>query len=202
MSISKDNLRIELRTARRSVSTAEQLTASEQLCTRCCQTNFYKSAKKIALYWPNDHEINCHPIINFVLQDKKQCYLPVLELGNRQTLAFATYDLHTPMVANRYGILEPDLSYAMVIDSCDLDIIFVPLVGFDNKGSRLGRGGGYYDAAVADLHRLQRKKLPKIIGLAYECQRVSAIPTDSWDWQLDAVITENNIYEFQNNPAA
>lgn len=194
MSISKDQLRKMLRETRASLTNQSQCEAAAQLNSHIHELDGYTEATNIALYWPHDSEIDCIPAINDALKEKKHCYLPVLWLKNRQTLAFAAYTSKTPMIKNRYGILEPDLSYAMLIDPSDLDIIFVPLVGFDLKCWRLGRGGGFYDAAFADLQRTHSKKRPKLVGLAYDCQLVTKVPVDSWDWRLDSVITEKKIY--------
>jgi 5-formyltetrahydrofolate cyclo-ligase len=191
----KDELRKELRTRRNLIPLDEQAQAAERICSLTCNLPVYKEARQIAFYWPTDNEISCMPLINAALNKGKHCFLPVLCLKNRQTLAFAAYDTQTPMLKNRYGILEPDTSYSLLIDSINLDIIFVPLVGFDANCWRLGRGGGFYDAAFADLHRTQSKKLPKLIGLAFDCQKVNTIPIDSWDWQLDLIVTEKRIYE-------
>jgi 5-formyltetrahydrofolate cyclo-ligase len=202
MSITKKELRQQLRALRSAIPLEEQLAAADALCQIACALPAFQSAQQVALYWPNDNEISCFPLLSYSLQQRKHCYLPVLWLKNRQTLGFAAYDNQTPMLKNRYGILEPDLDYALLTDPINLDIIFVPLVGFDRNGWRLGRGGGFYDAAFADLHRTPSKRLPKLIGLAYECQCVDTIPLDSWDWKLDAIVTEKKVYEFQNSPAA
>lgn len=198
----KQELRKYIRELRANIPLTEEAAAATQLCQLTMQLPEFQNSQRIALYWPSDHEIDCLPILNVALTQKKHCYLPVLRLQNRQTLGFASYDSQTPVIRNRYDILEPDLSYALPINPTDLDIIFVPLVGFDKNGWRLGRGGGYYDAAFADLQRSHSKKRPKLIGLGYECQRVDTIPVDTWDWKLDAVITEAKLYEFQNKPAA
>lgn len=73
----------------------------------------------------------------------------------------------------------------------NLDVIIAPLLAFDKKGFRLGHGGGYYDRFL--------KKYPdaRKIGLSYEFQRVNIIPTEPHDVGLDAVITEEKIYQFR-----
>lgn len=64
------------------------------------------------------------------------------------------------------------------------DIIFCPLVGFDRSGGRLGQGGGHYDRFLCD-----RAALPRI-GVAWSVQEVDAVPVESTDRRLDAVLTE------------
>ena len=76
----------------------------------------------------------------------------------------------------------------------ELDLILAPLVGFDTHGNRLGMGGGYYDRTFAYLkHRLHWQK-PRLIGLAYELQRVADLANHAWDVPLQSVVTEQHIY--------
>lgn len=197
MTISKEKLRQQLRAARNALPAPQRDQAADSICTRAMQLPYYKDSQHVALYWPHDDEIGTLPLLHQCLEQKKHCYLPVLLLDPHQKLAFASYSLETPLVKNRYGILEPELSFAKLISLMDLDTIFVPLVGFDNQGRRLGRGGGFYDATFADFHKNTMKKWPKLVGLAYSCQQVREIPADVWDWQLDAVVTESDVFNFK-----
>jgi 5-formyltetrahydrofolate cyclo-ligase len=74
------------------------------------------------------------------------------------------------------------------------ELIFVPLLGFDLTGARLGQGGGYYDRTLAAL----RAAGPPVraIGLAYAGQQVDRLPTDGFDQRLDGVLTETAYLEF------
>lgn len=67
-------------------------------------------------------------------------------------------------------------------------VAIVPGVGFDRRGTRLGRGGGFYDRALADLRALGAVTA---IGLAYEVQIVEALPRDVWDEGVDIVVSED-----------
>ncbi len=197
MASAKQKLRQQLRAARHAIPAPQRAKAAASMCAKVSQLPFYNTAHSIALYWPHDDEIDAMPLLNAALQQHKRCFLPVLLLDPQQKLAFASYTPTTPLIKNRYGILEPELNFASLIDIIDLDIIFVPLVGFDSAGRRLGRGGGFYDATFAGFHHHHTKKWPKLVGLAYSCQHVDEIPADVWDWQLDAVVTESDIFNFK-----
>ena len=73
----------------------------------------------------------------------------------------------------------------------------MPLVGFDHQGYRLGMGGGYYDATLAYMRHRRSWRKPRLVGIAYECQRVEKLPHDPWDMPLDAVVTEDGVIEFR-----
>lgn len=64
----------------------------------------------------------------------------------------------------------------------------VPLLAWDDCGRRLGRGGGFYDRALAD-----RSPRDTVVGLGFECQRQAAVPTDPWDIPMDYIVTERRV---------
>lgn len=200
MTFSKQQLREHLRAVRHAISATARTQAAHSMCHSVINNlTYYHDAKNIALYWPNDEEIDTVPLLHYALGQHKNCFLPVLLLDNRQKLAFSAYNLDTPMVANRYGIMEPEVVINSLISLTDLDIIFVPLLGFDANGYRLGRGGGFYDATFSDLPAIPRHKWPKLVGLGYDCQLVENLPIDSWDWRLDAIVTEKSVLSFTSN---
>src|SRR3990167_4561071 len=101
---------------------------------------------------------------------QKQCYLPVLSSPQKDHLEFYTYHSNDPLIKNQFAIGEPDIKKQHYLATQDLDCAFLPLVGFDTKGNRLGRGAGYYDRTFAFLLNSIQKK-PILIGLAYEFQK-------------------------------
>lgn len=69
-------------------------------------------------------------------------------------------------------------------------LVLVPGVGFDHGGMRLGRGLGFYDRALAALRRAGEVH---VVGLAFECQIVSALPFDPWDERVDCLVSETRV---------
>ena len=115
-------------------------------------------------------------------------FLPVID---GDTLAFLPFDEATPLRANRYGIAEPDVDVALAVEPLALDLVLVPLVGFDESLERLGMGGGFYDRSFAA--RRDRAGPPWLVGVAHERQRVESVLPDWWDVPLDAVVTERRL---------
>jgi 5-formyltetrahydrofolate cyclo-ligase len=91
--------------------------------------------------------------------------------------------------AGPFGILQPKASAPPV----DPDLILVPLIAVDGRGTRLGRGKGHYDRVLARLHRSGAR----LIGLGWPVQRLSEeIVHDPWDVPLDAFATPDGVETF------
>jgi 5-formyltetrahydrofolate cyclo-ligase len=90
-----------------------------------------------------------------------------------------------------HGIGEPLAHWPRLVP----DILLVPLLAYDDHGTRLGYGGGYYDRTLADLSGTAPPGA-RAIGIAYAGQRMDFLPRDAHDWPLDAVLTENGLTEF------
>ena len=91
-----------------------------------------------------------------------------------------------------YGIPEPSLKSAKTVPTWSLDLILMPLVGFDRQGNRLGMGGGYYDRTLAFVNG-GIPAAPRLVGLAHSCQEVASIPSHSWDVAVEKIITDREI---------
>lgn len=190
MQLKKSELRKHLRASRANLTPTYQETAAINLAKNAQRLPAFQDAQHIAIYWPHDNEISPLLLLHAALDQGKKCYLPVLRVDYKQKLGFAAYTNTTPLVKNRYGILEPELSFSAIIPLTKLDIVFTPVVGFDKQARRLGRGGGFYDATFADLAEEPAAEWPYLVGLAYDCQEINSIPSETGDWHLDAIITE------------
>ncbi|UHD14440.1 5-formyltetrahydrofolate cyclo-ligase [Thiocapsa bogorovii] len=158
----------------------------------------YRRARRIAAYWPADGELDPGPLLNDAREGGKAVYLPVLSgsIGHRSSikLRFVRWIIGETMRSNRFGIPEPTRRGRHIRPARHLDLILVPLVGFDSACNRIGMGGGYYDRTLAYLKPPRSWRRPRLIGLAHECQRIERIEPHPWDVPLDAVVTERRIY--------
>ena len=191
----RQQLRHQLRHLRQQITVAKKRIASEMLVKQVTHLPIFQNANHIACYLSNDNEIDPYPILELAWSLGKHCYLPVLNTSPENKLTFMSYHKNDSLNLNRYKIPEPLPEKSQVKHPEELDIIFIPLVGFDIKGNRLGMGAGYYDRTLESLKTGAHIKKPYLIGLAYELQRVAAIPCESWDVALDIIITEQNIYK-------
>jgi 5-formyltetrahydrofolate cyclo-ligase len=163
-----------------------QSKVSLQICTTIRQLQQYRHAKHIALYQATSGEIDLGNIWRSAPLQGKFCYFPCLRAD--RTLSFLPSTPSTPFIKNRFGIEEPDVLTTLAISPSELDLMIVPLVAFDERGTRLGRGAGYYDRTLA------HSKPPLLIGVAYEFQRQTYLEPQAWDIPLHLIVTEKNTY--------
>ncbi|RUO75495.1 5-formyltetrahydrofolate cyclo-ligase [Idiomarina seosinensis] len=195
--MTRDELRRKLLQTRTQLSEANRLAGAKAVAERV--------GNYIAARQPNDKvaavfksfrgELNTQPTITELWQQGVQTVLPVLHPFSPGHLLFLRYDANTPMVKNRYGISEPALSCQQLVPLAQIDWLFMPLVGFDNHGNRLGMGGGYYDRTLVQW---RKGLLPKLrpIGLAFDQQYLEQIPVEPWDVPIQQVITPSRHWNF------
>ena len=184
-------LRQELRQSRRRLSPSAQAHAGRALCERLLRSKRYQQARHIACYFPADGEgeIDTRPLMQASLAAGKQLYLPVI---TRKRMQFHPYRRCTRLYKSRYGLLQPRPG-TQCVTSAALDLVIVPLVGFDHRGARLGMGGGYYDRFFQ--HTLKRACKPFLLGVAHSLQELDRVPIERWDRALHAIATETTYFE-------
>jgi len=97
-----------------------------------------------------------------------------------------------PLEAGPFGIMQPKPRTPLV----EPDLIFVPLIAIDGRGTRLGRGKGHYDRALVRL----RKSGARLVGVGWPLQRLAeTIPTDEWDIPLDAFASPDGVEIFKRS---
>ena len=183
---SRVTLRRQLRRLRRALSTSQRTQAAQRLARRLTGVSLFRSRQRIAFYLPNDGELDLRPLLARADRWGKRCFLPVIRPSQR--LWFAAYRPGKPLQKNSLGIPEPIRSQR--VGAKNLDLILMPLVAFDDQGNRLGMGGGYYDRTLAYLHQRRSWRRPRLVGIAYEFQRVDALDARPWDVPLDGVMTD------------
>lgn len=191
-------LRRHLRRLRRALPRPVQRAHAGALLVTLRRDLRFLKARRLAAYWPSDGEIDPGALLAMALSRGKQVYLPVLRRrfgsSKEPSLWFARFTPGERMRLNRFNIPEPRTRGRRVRGARHLDLLLMPLVGFDSQGHRLGMGGGYYDRTLAYLGRRRLWKRPRLLGLAHECQRVERLEPMPWDVPLDAIATERRLY--------
>jgi len=175
-----------MRDKRQQLSAAEQQGAAIGLADQL-SIQLPANIKRVALYLANDGEVCPLTFIEHLWRSDIEVYLPVLHPFNKGNLLFLRFEQHTKMTINKYGISEPALDVRLVCPVDQLDVIYTPLVTFDDHGNRMGMGGGYYDRTLAQHSQLST------IGLAHDCQQVAKLETQPWDMPLDCIVTPTQL---------
>lgn len=192
----KSDLRQNLRARRRTLSADEQHQAARRLAVNLTGTRLFLTSRRVACYLPNDGEIDTAPVIEHIRRLRKILYLPVLSRLSHDRLWFAEAGPKTKMTPNRFGIPEPVVESRDLVRAQELDLILMPLVGFDDKGNRLGMGGGFYDRSLEFLRHRNHWRKPHLLGIAYDFQRVNGLAADPWDVPLQGVVMDQAVYLF------
>lgn len=186
-------LRLQMRHARRALSSEQQQQHAQNLAQQLCRCRSFINSRRLACYLANDGEINPQYIIERAWQLGKQVYLPVLA-PLAQSLYFAPFEPDCELSSNRFGILEPICHPEQWLRAQQLDLMLLPLVAFDSAGNRLGMGGGFYDHSLAYRQHRRHWHKPKLLGLAHELQKTDRLIRQNWDIPLDGIATEDTIY--------
>ena len=169
----------------------ERVAAAAKLAVALEQLPEFLVDTRIAGYWAVRGEMPLHAVV-VSLRSRAQAYcLPML--SDDGILRFAPWQPGQPLRNNRYGIPEPSSPRDAQLAPADLDVVLVPLLGFDRRGNRLGSGGGWYDRSFALLRGTARPAHPVLVGIGYHFQEIPTLEPEPWDVRLDFVATENEL---------
>ena len=191
MEYSANELRKRNRNLRAGLDQPTLNQAATNLGERICSLPEYAQAARIAVYFAVNGEISLDLVIDQALAQGKQIYLPNLD---QKTLRFSPYFRQQKMRINKFKLPEPDVGEEEMLEPEALDLVLAPLVVFDADGNRIGMGGGFYDRSFA-FRKDATRTSPVLIGVAHELQKVEKLNPESWDVQLDMVVTDQAIYD-------
>ena len=147
-----------------------------------------KSVSVIGLYYPINSEMNPLTLMNYLNTQVKTTCLPIV-INKNSPLVFKPWSTGKEIVSGHYGIPVPDNDKIVTPD-----LVICPLLAYDDKGMRLGYGGGFYDRTI---RHLRRNKQTRYMGLAFSEQKsYHDLPSEEHDVPLDAILTESGIINF------
>ena len=158
---------------------------------------FYRLTEKIELnkvdcvgsFMSIRSEISTNKLNKAILDMDKKLAFPTIE-KNSETLIFKTTNSLKSFKLGKFNIPEPKVDNEEIIPQ----LFFVPCLGFDVKGYRIGYGGGFYDKTFEKLNKLNL--LFYTVGFAYDDQKQNELPIEKFDYKLDFVLTEKQLYTF------
>ena len=184
-------LRKHLRAQRAALSPRERAQAAAALAEVLEQVPEFVVDARVAGYWAMGGELPLHAAYARLRAREQSYHLPVIDATD--ALRFAPWQPGAALTTNRYGIPEPDVDAAQLLAPAALDLILVPLLGFDRRGNRLGMGAGYYDRSFAFLRDGARPAQPVLVGIGYHFQELPALTPQPWDVPLDFIATEREL---------
>lgn len=183
----KARLRSQCLSRRKALSSERVAAASRAIFQRLMALDEYADAQWLHTYVSRDGEVDTHALIRLSLERCKRVVVPVVQAGSCVLQHAEIQDLEQ-LQAGPWGLRQPALEYPNWSDDLEkIDLVVVPGLAFDERGFRLGLGGGYYDRF------LSRIQVPKI-GLTYTSLFLRELPVEHHDVRVDIVLTESTTY--------
>ena len=192
------NIRKIIRRKRTALDRRHRDQSAVSACKKLVRLSAFRNARTIALYLPENGELDPTPVLKKAIGMGKTCFLPVLH-PLQQKLWFAPWEPGDPLKRNCYGIPEPRRIPHKLTPAWALDLVITPLVAFNKHGTRLGMGGGYYDRSFAYLKNRQGFSKPLLLGFGYEFQRVKKLTRNEWDIPIDIAVTDKRTWVFEQD---
>lgn len=191
----KQDLRSQLKTKRSGLSADLQQQKSAKIVAIVRTSEAFKQATNIGYYHSVRGEADPAGVFELTLsaENHKRFYLPVLSPNENQGLLFGEVTADTQFENNRFSIPEPVFNQKKLVTGESLDLVLVPLLGFDSNGNRLGMGAGFYDRCFAFKKSGIAK--PLLMGFAYDFQQVDRLVPEEWDVRLDLIATEAQLIQ-------
>lgn len=178
----KSRCRSRLRHLIRRIARDRRRKKSREIVRRLVRTPEFRHSERILVYVSLPDEVSTRDLIRKTLALGKRVFVPKIAPRRRTIGIFEIKRPRRDLKPGSFGILEPAASPSKRGRAGDLDLVIAPALGFDRRGWRLGRGGGYFDRF------LKRAKRAKKIGIAFREQILPSIPHARHDVRMDRVI--------------
>ena len=174
LQFAKNKMRELLVQRRRVMSPQDCQMYSQQILDQLEQMTCFREAKTVLLYYPIQNEVDVLPLVKKYKHEKTLLF-PV---SHRHGMTVHPYAGNKNMHRGKFGIPEPTTPAY----EGEIDLVIVPAVAFDEKGRRLGRGGGYYDRFIKKL------TYAVLVGVGYDFQLVDEVPAARHDQRVHRII--------------
>ena len=168
-------LRTKLRKMRRDLACGQRARYDQAIRQHLLQLVESRSVSSLAAYWSFDGEPDIIPLCRQLLDKGADIALPTIAASGT-SMEFHAWKPDEMLEQNRFGIQQPANSEKIPLSGVDL--LVMPLVGYDRLGNRLGVGAGFYDRY---LESMRNSPAPLRIGVAYSLQEVELINNNDWD---------------------
>src|SRR3972149_100352 len=157
---------------RNSLPAAELDLLSSNISRRLFELPEVKEAKTISTYLHTGSEVRTMDIIRWCIAREKRVFVPVTDKTNRKLIFSELKALDNELERGTFGILEPKPEFLRPVSLEEAQVVLVPGIAWDQRGYRIGYGGGFYDRTINSLRGNFFK-----IGLCLQFPLVRRIPT-------------------------
>uniref|UniRef100_G1LCH4 5-formyltetrahydrofolate cyclo-ligase n=2 Tax=Ailuropoda melanoleuca TaxID=9646 RepID=G1LCH4_AILME len=193
VSSAKRSLRAELKQRLRAMSAEERLRQSRLLAQKVMAHSQYQKSRRISIFLSMQDEVETKEIIQDIFRRGKTCFIPRYQIqsSHMDMVKLASPEEISSLPRTSWNIHQPgeDEVREEALSTGGLDLIFMPGLGFDRHGNRLGRGRGYYDAYLKRCLEQQDVR-PYTMALAFREQICLQVPVDENDMKVDEVLYE------------
>ena len=183
----KRDLRRRMLACRRALSVEERASRSAAITEKLLSLEAVQKARTVFAYAAMEDEVQTEPLIASLLDRGKRVAIPLV-IGKRAMEAALVPSMDA-METGAYGILTVRAERREILAPQEIECVIVPGVAFGLDGSRLGMGGGYYDAFLPKAERAVR------VAAAFQCQISEDIPSLPYDCGVDWIVTEQGVFK-------
>lgn len=184
----KEELRNEIIHARTNQSQEEVEEKSSKIISKLINLPVFQEAKTVMIYLDFRNEVRTGQLVEMCFEHDKRVIVPITDFKTKKLIPSELLYYPEDLTTNRYGISEPKAECIRPVDVYTIDLIIVPGVAFDEKGNRLGYGGGFYDRFLR-----QTRKDTVNIALAFELQIRENVYPEEHDFPVHIIITEARV---------
>lgn len=189
MNLSKQNIRDLILEKRKQLPVSEKVKLSRSIIRNLFLLPEFQKAKSIHTYVSSKYnEVDTLELIIEILSKNKTVIVPIADPQTKlmaHSFLYSVNDLHK----GAFEIMEPKNIHFAPIDH--IDIVIVPIVAADERGNRIGFGGGFYDRFLQSVSCVK-------VGLAYDFQVIDTIQPERHDVPLDYIVTNTRTLTCSN----
>jgi 5-formyltetrahydrofolate cyclo-ligase len=184
---SKADIRAKMRTMLHAMTNEQRHAAAVSACGKLTALEEFQNASVIMLYMPLANEIDVTPVAVQCFRLGKTVCVPKVDWDRREMTAAEVNSIDDDVLdCDEHGVRSPKDCRPVLPNT--IDLVIVPGLAFDQRGNRLGRGGGYYDRFIKKL-----RTSTTTVGLVFDTQIVPAVPFKKSDAAVDMVVTDRRV---------
>ena len=183
----KNNLRKQLSKKRNLIKKNSLVEFNPEAFSKLIKLINFDEIQYVGSFISIRSEISTNQLNENIIKLQKVLAFPIIKKNSKELL-FKKIKINQNLKHGMFNIPEPPNENEEILPQ----LFFVPCLGFDLNGYRLGYGGGFYDKTFSKLNQLNHKFYT--VGYAFDNQKQNKIPRESFDYKLDFVLTEKQLY--------